>query len=454
MRGCIFSVLFLTCAGLSGINFYLEKSLPGKHSVTFSAEKDFFAELIYFPEAGTKEHICAGISGKNWNALLRHREGKVELLVNGSIAGSYPFYHGGFLGGERRADSYHILLQKRNGILQAFLEGTCFARAELPRTDMPEKRFFTDGRAEECRISSGSIPAEDVKVRAYDRWRGRVSGIKVPAPVTAPPELAELPVIDGIPDKGITGKTTRLTLRSMRPQTYNFRGEPKNFLLIGKKGDQLYLYWQLERKNLQTPVRLGGRDKGLWNVESAEFFLLAPEKKVPCQFIVSTGGELYDALGSDRKWNADVRFAVRTSAALWHCEMLIDCKSAGLPGLQPGKSWKMDFFATLNWESWAPAGRYHDVSAYGELLCIPEAPVIAGDSVTAFSALPLTFLHSLYAPGEVEPATNSVTRRFKPGLPGKADIAAPRGEGTYLTGIKYNGKLIYRQAEIYRKENK
>ena len=454
MRNCIFAVLLGACMGLCGANFFLEKSLPGKRSVVFTAEKDFFAELIYFPEAGTKEHICAGFFNKKWNAVLRHRNREMELLVNGRSVGKYPFYHGGFIGGERRADSYHVLLQKRNGVIQAFLEGTCFARAELPRSDMAEKRFFTDGRAEECRISSGSIPAADVKGRAYDRWRGRVSGIKVPIPVAAPPELAQLPVIDGIPDKGITGKTTRLTLRSMRPQTYNFMGKPENFLLIGRKGDQLYLYWQLERKNLQTPVRLGGRDKGLWNVESAEFFLLAPGKKSPCQFIVSTGGELYDALGSDRKWNADVRFAVRTSAALWHCEMLIDCKSSGLPGLQPGKRWKMDFFATMNWESWAPAGRYHDVSAYGEMLCIPEAPVIAGDTVTASSASPLTFSRSLYAPGEVEPVTNSVTRRFKPGIPGKAAVDALRGEGTHLTEIKCNGKLIYRQAEIYRKEDK
>ena len=186
----LFSAIFLLlffCTGLQGVNFHLEKKCIGARNVSFAAEKDFFAELIYYPAAGTKEHICAGFTADKWKALLRHREDKLELLVNGRLIGSYPFYYGGYLGGERRADSVHILLQKQGETLQAVLEGTLFAAAKVPGSVDIRKTFFTGGKIEELRVSSGSISGQDMKQRALDRWRNRVPGVKMPPPVAAPP---------------------------------------------------------------------------------------------------------------------------------------------------------------------------------------------------------------------------------------------------------------------------
>ena len=449
----LFSAIFLLlffCAELQGVNFHLEKKCIGARNVSFAAEKDFFAELIYYPAAGTKEHVCAGFTADKWKALLRHREDKLELLVNGRLIGSYPFYYGGYLGGERRADSVHILLQKQGETLQAVLEGTLFAAAKVPGSVDIRKTFFTGGKIEELRVSSGSIPGQDMKQRALDRWRNRVPGVKMPSPVAAPPELRVMPVIDGAADEKTAAQATRLSLRSMDPKRYNYSGNEKNFMLIGRKGDHLWIFWQLEKKSPGIPVKLGGRDKGLWNVESAEFFLLPPGSDVPYQFIVSTGGELYDARGSNRNWNADVKYAVKCSSTLWCGEMLINSKSSGLPGFQEKKRWKMDFFATMNWESWAPAGRYHDTSAYGELLFVREVPAVSGDVVTAVVDSRLCISKSLYAPGEVEPVTNSVTRVFRGGKRERCGVAMPGGYGTRVTGISYKGELIFRQGEIFQ----
>jgi hypothetical protein len=343
-------------------------------------------------------------------------------------------------------------LQKTGNRFFAALEGEVFAQFVLPQNKNVPIAFSSTGNLSNLRISSGSIDKVNLKQRSLDRWRNRTPGVRIPNPVVAPPILEKLPIIDGKLDNNLASKLTKLYFRSMAPKTYNVKGKADNYLLIGKKDNELYLFWQLEKKSPKKPIFMGGRDKGLWNVESVEFFLVPPKEKDFYQFIFSTAGEIYDAKGSNKAWNGNIKYATSNNNKYWNGEVIISTGKANLPALKENTLWKMDFFASLNWEAWAPAGSYLDKNAYGNLLIIKDAPVIIDDSIKAVSNQSITVVKKLYTQGELDPIINRKTIDFSSNQRKKNIVNKPLGIGTFITEILVEDRVVYKQGEIYNGE--
>ena len=442
------SLFFLTALllPLAGVNFHTAHLVKGSIELPFSAERDFFAEMVYTPSRVKKNHLIAAFVSKEKSIELRHCQNELQLLCNGKKKSAYPFYHGGALNEIPRCDRYRILLQKRGNKFMAVLEGELWGEVTCG-SSQDKFRFKSEGKLAELRISSGSIAPRDLRKRHLDFWRGTTPCAPVSPSAAALPELEFMPVIDGKVKEGVLKQCTRLSLRSMRPGTLNAPGKSSNAFYVGKKGRSLYFFWKLERKNPSSPLRFGKRDQGLWNVESAELFLLAPGGTKPFQFILSCGGELYDAMGSDRSWNGDVAYAARITKDLWYGEILIKTGDKGLPALTEKGLWKMDFFASQNWEAWAPAGRYHDTSAYGVLLFPEAAPRITSSCLTALQGGEYLFREAFYAPGEVDPEIVQRKKSLKAKEKMVLNSFFKGREGIVVRSVEKNGVLLYRHTE-------
>ena len=447
MKKSIF-LFFLTALlfPLAGVNFHTAHLVKGSVELPFTAEGDFFAEMVYTPSTGKKTHLVAAFVAKEKRIELRHCRNELQLLCNGKKKSAYPFYHGGSLNEIPRCDRYRVLLQKRGNKFMAVLEGELWG--EVTCGSSPGKFCFkSEGKLAQLRISSGSIAPRDLRKRHLDFWRGITPCAPIPPSVAALPELELMPVIDGKVKEGGLKQCTRLSLRSMRPGTLNAPGKSSNAFYVGKKGKSLYFFWKLERKNPSPPLRFGKRDQGLWNVESAELFLLAPGGTKPYQFILSCAGELYDAAGSDRSWNGDVAYAARITKDLWCGEMLINTGDKGLPELTEKGLWKMDFFASQNWEAWAPAGRYHDTSVYGVLLFPKAPPRITSSSLTAVRDGEDLFREAFDAPGEVAPEIAQRKKFLKAKENMVLNSSFKGREGIVVRSVEGNGVLLYRHTE-------
>ena len=446
--------LFVVCPlSIWAENFYFVKESSNKVNFSFNYPKDYFVEAIYHPELKKSKLLEISLEIDSYKIKLFHRNNNLELTFNGKVVGTYPFYHAGFLSQVPKADTYHIWLQKQGNIFQVALEGEFFSQFVLPKNKNSKIVFSSIGKLSNLRVSSGSIDKINLKQRALDRWRNRTPGVRIPNPVVAPPTLEKLPVVDGKLDNNLASNLTKLYFRSMAPKTYNIKGKADNYLLIGKKDNELYLFWQLEKKSPKKPIFMGGRDKGLWNVESVEFFLVPPKEKDFYQFIFSTAGEIYDAKGSNRAWNGQIKYATSVKGKYWYGEVIISTGKANLPALKENTLWKMDFFASLNWEAWAPAGSYLDKNAYGNLLVIKDAPVIIDDSIKVVSNQSITVSKYLYTQGELDPIVNKKTIDFSSNQRKKNIVNKPLGIGTFITEILVDNRAVYKQGEIYNGEN-
>ena len=444
----VFLLFFLTALllPLAGVNFHTAHLVKGSVELPFPGEGDFFAEMVYAPSRVKKNHLIAAFVSKESRIELRHCQSELQLHCNGKKKSAYPFYHGGALNEIPRCDRYRILLQKRGNKVMAVLEGELWGESTCA-TSSGKFRFKSEGDLAELRISSGSIAPRDLRKRHLDFWRGITPCAPIPPSVAALPELEFMPVIDGKVKESVLKQCTRLSLRSMRPGTLNAPGKSSNAFYVGKKGKSLYFFWKLERKNPSPPLLFGKRDQGLWNVESAELFLLAPGGTKPFQFILSCGGELYDAAGSDRSWNGDVVYAARITKEFWWGEMLINTGAKGLPELTEKGLWKMDFFASQNWEAWAPAGRYHDTSVYGVLLFPKAPPRITSSFLTAVQAGEYLVKETFYAPGEVAPEIVQRKRSLKAKESMVLSPSFKGREGIVVRSVEKNGVLLYRHTE-------
>ena len=446
--------LFVVCPlSILAENFYFAKESSNKVNFSFNCQKDYFVEAIYHPELKKSKLLEISLDIDSHKIKLFHRNNNLELTFNGKVVGTYPFYHAGFLSQVPKVDTYHIWLQKYGNIFQVALEGEFFSQFVLPKNKNSKIVFSSIGKLSNLRVSSGSIDKANLKQRALDRWRNRTPGINIPKPVVTPPNLSNLPIVDGVLDKDIEGKLTKLYFRSMAPKTYNCKGKAENYLLIGKKDHELYLFWQLEKKSPKKPILMGGRDKGLWNVESVEFFLVPPNEKEFYQFIFSTAGEIYDAKGSNRAWNGQVKYATSVKGKYWYGEAVISTGKANLPIFKENAVWKMDFFASLNWEAWSPAGSYLDKNSYGNLFVKSNAPIINDNLITSNSKCAVTVVKNLYTQGELEPIVNSKIVNFFSKQTQKDIVQKPLGKGTCITEIKVDNDLVYRQGEIDNGEN-
>ena len=434
-------------------NFYYSKDIKSNAKVSFKCPKDYFVEAIYHPNLKEATELKISLEINNHKIKLFHQNNNLELIFNEKVVGYYPFYYAGYFSKTPKADTYHIWLQKKGDLFFVALEGEIFAQFVLPKTKNSPIAFSSTGKLSNLRISSGSIDKINLKQRSLDRWRNRTPGVRIPNPVVAPPTLEKLPVVDGKLDKNLASNLTKLYFRSMAPKTYNVKGKADNYLLIGKKDNELYLFWQLEKKSPKKPIFMGGRDKGLWNVESVEFFLVPPKEKDFYQFIFSTAGEIYDAKGSNRAWNGQIKYATSVKGKYWYGEVIISTGKANLPALKENAVWKMDFFASLNWEAWSPAGSYLDKNAYGNLLVIKDAPVIIDDSIKVVSNQSITVSKYLYTQGELDPIVNKKTIDFSSNQRKKNIVNKPLGIGTFITEILVDNRAVYKQGEIYNGEN-
>ena len=154
---------------------------------------------------------------------------------------------------------------------------------------------------------------------------------------------------------------------------------------------------------------------------------MPPGTNVPFQLIVSAGGELYDAHGEDKEWNASVEWAVAPRQDGWSGELLLATGTASLPGLQDGTFWKANFFASRQWRAWSPVAPFSDHSRYGLLLFVNAVPAVKSLNLTCgadgcpeisgeiLTAQPCKMALHFYPPGEVEPETIKALLTIAPG---------------------------------------
>lgn len=426
----------------------LEKGDSQFHRV--AAQGDFFLEFTYAPQPRTST-FTQGIP----LVTMRTAEGNVVQilqeqgrLVLGDEVATYPLYHAGALPKRLKADLHQILIQCVDGVLTGYVDGFPMETHRQQRTPFSLSEIAAHAGVSSLRLSSGRIPHEEVRLRYLAFSRGKRIARALPNPSVTlgrmgidAPFMTELPMRNSIPNR-----------------LNRWEKEPVR-LYATRKGDSLVFRWSIETGKPIEARKLGGRDKGLWNVESVELYLLPPGETTPYQFIVSAANELYDAHGEDTTWNGDISHSARSTPRGWEGELVISATKSGLPSLKPKGEWKMDFFSGSAWRAWSPAGQFNDTKRYGTLRFQEDAPVVSFLGITdgriqgeLLSQRKCTVRIALdaFATGEVEPERQECILKLESGRKTDFSLALPdcgKEDGDYTLWIlEENGTPLFQQS--------
>ena len=469
-HGLLLLTAWLFAVPLWGRN-YAEISVPpaGK-PLALPAEGvvgDFLVECVFRPKAPASNCTLAELSfGASSCQLLLSQE-QLTLVAAGQTIAHYPLYHAGCLPPRLKAGDSHILVQRHAGILSAFVDGYPMRQTAQPRLDTPLLSFVPGQSIEQLHIASGYVPPQEVRPRYLEQVQGRKSIRPPTPPIACVPQLTAKPALDGVPDDSLP--TVELPMRSSAPkQSQQWQPHPVT-VRIARFQNSLYLAWDIRDGRKPWRHTYGRRDGPLWNLESVELFLVPPDSSVPFQFIVSVGGELYDAHGEDNGWNASVEWSVAPRQDGWSGEILLDTGTNDLPALQDGATWKADFFASRQWRAWSPVAPYNDHSRYGLLTFADNAPAVRSLNIASeadgspalcgelLPRQPCQMTLQFFAPGEMEADSSGSTltpssdwQTFRIRFPATAKQMAG-GFAWTLTGT--DGQPLFRHSGLLNQPN-
>ncbi len=198
-----------------------------------------------------------------------------------------------------------------------------------------------------------------------------------PIKVLACPRFADPPAIDGnLADACWRAATEAggFTLYS-RPKP---AGVQTSFR-VGYDERHLYLAVRCDEPLIGrlTPDAAGRDTKGCFRGETVEVFIdPAHDHETYYQLAVNLAGSLYDARGTDKAWNAEIRRATRMLDDAWTLELALPWRAVGLEpaeGAVVGFNVCRDrFVGKREWTNWSQTRRnFHDVACFGHLVLSP-----------------------------------------------------------------------------------
>ncbi|MCX7598308.1 MAG: carbohydrate-binding family 9-like protein [Armatimonadetes bacterium] len=158
---------------------------------------------------------------------------------------------------------------------------------------------------------------------------------------------------------------------------------------ICQDDDALYVAFDCAEPRMDALVaRRGGRDAdGVWLEDSVEFFLAGPTRRPYAHVIVNVEGTLYDEVGQDSSWNADIKAAVGRRRDGWSVEIALPWKDLEAAGIKRAPLMTGNFcrnrFAgretNVNPHSaWSfPNGYFHTRERFGILQLAPGPVVLS-----------------------------------------------------------------------------
>ncbi len=186
-------------------------------------------------------------------------------------------------------------------------------------------------------LSSGSAGAGAVEEKLAE-----VAGTFGP-PVMWVPKPAAAPVIDGKLDDDAWRQARPVTLRFLTGR----RETPAAGTAARVLADEKCIYFGVTcaEPDPERIIAAGtGRDGGLWNGDTVEFFLDPGHKSRRSRYahvIVNPAGLIYDSKDGRKEWNAELSVKVGRSAGGWTVELAVPMNDLAVAGAIP-KVWGLN----------------------------------------------------------------------------------------------------------------
>lgn len=184
------------------------------------------------------------------------------------------------------------------------------------------------------------------------------------------------PVIDGKVSEGEYAFSAS-GMRNIRNNTTFAAQQSRCFLSY----DNENLYWAVVGPGNQLQAEAKQRDGFSPMDDSVEFWLKFPGEEDFYQFMINSGGNIYDRKGSNVKWNASgIRTASKVNGNVWTMECVIPWKNFPFKAA-PGNKFRFDFCrsymkSTMFTAFGSGAHAYGIIPNFAEAELAPEAPVL------------------------------------------------------------------------------
>jgi len=220
-------------------------------------------------------------------------------------------------------------------------------QGEAKLTHDPDDLMVVD----EVKIWDDVLTGEEI-AQNYAADRVSLSG-EVPNPLTRVPEIAASEVkVDGVLDEAAWSKAGCVPIR-IKPNGFSHDRECSALLLNGP--DALYVGFRAPEQTRPLVEQVTARDGNVWNDDSFELFLWKAESTDPkdfFQFIVNVNGTVFDTLGKNTSWNADVICAGNQGESGWSVELAIPWAALGATRPTEGTVWRANL--CRNWQNPSP----------------------------------------------------------------------------------------------------